>query len=104
MINCSIYDAMKNKWIITKVQGDAPLPRSNHAATLMDPDLIIIHGGRHGALWLSDTYILQVCYKNNVHGSCFFFTFFIPSQMYYLDLWNSHFSIFRGKIFLLLLG
>lgn len=57
----SIYDAMKNKWIIPKVQGDAPLPRSNHAATLMDPDLIIIHGGRHGALRLSDTCILQVC-------------------------------------------
>lgn len=56
----SIYDAMKNKWIIPKVQGDAPLPRSNHAATLMDPDLIIIHGGRHGALRLSDTCILQV--------------------------------------------
>lgn len=56
----SIYDVMKNKWIIPKVQGDAPLPRSNHAATLMDPDLIIIHGGRHGSLRLSDTYVLQV--------------------------------------------
>lgn len=56
----SIYDVMKNKWIIPEVQGDAPLPRSNHAATLMDPDLIIIHGGRHGTLRLSDTCILQV--------------------------------------------
>jgi len=51
---------MKNKWIIPRVQGDVPLARSNHAATLMDPDLIIIHGGRHGTLRLSDTCILQV--------------------------------------------
>eukprot|EP01018_Ginkgo_biloba_P037843 Gb_11255 [translate_table: standard] len=56
----SIFDVATNEWAIPKVQGQAPIPRSNHAATLMDNDLIIIHGGRHGALRLSDTCVLQV--------------------------------------------
>ena len=42
------------------VRGQPPCPRSNHAAVLMVDGLIVIHGGRHGSLRLSDTYVLQV--------------------------------------------
>lgn len=86
---------MKNKWIIPKVQGDVPLARSNHAATLMDPDLIIIHGGRHGTLRLSDTCILQVCYK--LVSMCFLFHL----RSFYPEL---SLISFQGKNILLLLG
>ncbi|KAH9295388.1 hypothetical protein KI387_038976, partial [Taxus chinensis] len=56
----SIYDVVRNKWVIRKVEGDVPLPRSNHAATSMDADMVIIHGGRNGTIRLSDMFVLKV--------------------------------------------
>lgn len=57
---CSVYDALTNRWNMIAVRGQPPCPRSNHAAVLMGDGLIVIHGGRHGSLRLSDTYVLQV--------------------------------------------
>ncbi|KAI5077798.1 hypothetical protein GOP47_0007622 [Adiantum capillus-veneris] len=56
----SIYDAVANKWSMVPVKGESPSPRSNHAATLANAGMIIIHGGRHGSLRLNDFYILKV--------------------------------------------
>ena len=57
---CSVYDAVENRWSMVAVRGQSPSPRSNHAAVMMADGHILIHGGRHGSLRLSDTYVLQV--------------------------------------------
>ncbi|GLJ50853.1 hypothetical protein SUGI_1083270 [Cryptomeria japonica] len=61
----SVYDVVTNKWVIPEVEGDTPLPRSNHAATLMDTDLFIIHGGRNGTIRLSDMCVLKVPHSSS---------------------------------------
>eukprot|EP00249_Psilotum_nudum_P018454 c26812_g1_i3 orf=277-2679(-) len=57
--NLSIYDAVFNRWITPAVSGEAPLPCSNHAASLLEDNLIVIHGGRHASFRLRDMFVLQ---------------------------------------------
>lgn len=59
--NLSIYDSNSNKWRDRlDVKGAAPLQRSNHAASLLGENLIVIHGGRNGRDRLRDTSVLKV--------------------------------------------
>ena len=60
MLILSVFAQVCIRWNMIAVRGQPPCPRSNHAAVLMVDGLIVIHGGRHGSLRLSDTYVLQV--------------------------------------------
>ncbi|KAH7422716.1 hypothetical protein KP509_12G021800 [Ceratopteris richardii] len=56
----SIYNAQTNRWSMVQVRGELPTPRSNHASAFTANGMIVIHGGRHGSLRLSDWYVMQV--------------------------------------------
>ncbi|BBN05779.1 hypothetical protein MPTK1_3g15870 [Marchantia polymorpha subsp. ruderalis] len=55
----SVYDAAVNVWTTPRVKGVPPLPRSNHAAALVDDNAIVIHGGRNGGQRLDDICLLK---------------------------------------------
>ncbi|XP_024545449.1 serine/threonine-protein phosphatase BSL1-like [Selaginella moellendorffii] len=56
----SVYDAFENKWFTIKPSGEAPCPRSNHAAVLAHETSIFVHGGRYGKSRLNDIYSLEI--------------------------------------------
>ncbi|OAE28811.1 hypothetical protein AXG93_3096s1250 [Marchantia polymorpha subsp. ruderalis] len=49
-----------NVWTTPRVKGVPPLPRSNHAAALVDDNAIVIHGGRNGGQRLDDICLLKI--------------------------------------------